>query len=115
MNSYLHIKSFLGQEKTIELLGGWSPLSHKDKVNEINNCLKNQSILSIDQKKELEMTPALEEGPVASTSSNQLQKHPKRSSKDLRRRIKVPRTIRARERPKKIGTDITHKSTGSPN
>ncbi|MBW0564689.1 hypothetical protein O181_104404 [Austropuccinia psidii MF-1] len=31
--------------------------------------LKNQSLLSEDQKKELEMTPALEEGPVASTSS----------------------------------------------
>ncbi|MBW0577589.1 hypothetical protein O181_117304 [Austropuccinia psidii MF-1] len=44
MNSYLHINSFLGQEKTIELLG--------------------------DQNKELEMTPALEtEAPVASTSS----------------------------------------------
>ncbi|MBW0586932.1 hypothetical protein O181_126647 [Austropuccinia psidii MF-1] len=44
MNSYLHIKSFLGQEKTIELVG--------------------------DQKKKLEMTPVLEtEGPVASTSS----------------------------------------------
>ncbi|MBW0521454.1 hypothetical protein O181_061169 [Austropuccinia psidii MF-1] len=35
----------------------------------MNNWLKNQSLLSIDQKKELEMTPALEtEGPVVSTS-----------------------------------------------
>ncbi|MBW0555220.1 hypothetical protein O181_094935, partial [Austropuccinia psidii MF-1] len=31
INSYLNIKSFLGQEKTIELSGGWSPLSCKDK------------------------------------------------------------------------------------
>ncbi|MBW0581508.1 hypothetical protein O181_121223 [Austropuccinia psidii MF-1] len=70
MNSYLHIKSFLGQEKTIELLGGWRPLSCKDKIKKIKNWLKNQSLLSIDQKKELEMTPALEtEAPVASTSS----------------------------------------------
>ncbi|MBW0571369.1 hypothetical protein O181_111084, partial [Austropuccinia psidii MF-1] len=70
MSSYLHIKSFLGQEKTIELLGGWSPLSCKDKVKKIRNWLKNQSLLSIDEKKELEMTPALEtEAPVASTSS----------------------------------------------
>ncbi|MBW0573906.1 hypothetical protein O181_113621 [Austropuccinia psidii MF-1] len=70
MNSYLHIKSFLGQEKTIELLGGWSPLSCKDKVKKINNWLNNQSLSSIDQKKELEMTPALEKkGPVVSTSS----------------------------------------------
>ncbi|MBW0579449.1 hypothetical protein O181_119164 [Austropuccinia psidii MF-1] len=70
MNSYLHIKRFLGQEKTIEPLGGWSPLSCKDKFIKIKNWLKNQSLLSIDQKKELEMTPALEtEGPVGSTSS----------------------------------------------
>ncbi|MBW0506939.1 hypothetical protein O181_046654 [Austropuccinia psidii MF-1] len=69
MNSYLHIKSVLGQEKTIETLGDWSPLSCKDKDTNINNWLKNQSLLSIDQKKDLEMTPALEtEGPVASTS-----------------------------------------------
>ncbi|MBW0548533.1 hypothetical protein O181_088248 [Austropuccinia psidii MF-1] len=69
MNSYLNIKRFLTQEKTIELLGGWSPLSCKDKVKKITNWLKNQSLLSIDQK-ELEMTQALEtEGPVASTSS----------------------------------------------
>ncbi|MBW0590506.1 hypothetical protein O181_130221 [Austropuccinia psidii MF-1] len=70
MNSYLHIKSFLGKEKTIELLGGWSFLSFKDKVKKIKNWLKNQSVLSIEQKKELEMTPAFEtEAPVASTSS----------------------------------------------
>ncbi|MBW0559505.1 hypothetical protein O181_099220 [Austropuccinia psidii MF-1] len=70
MNSYLHIKSFLGQEKTIELLGGWRKFSCKDKVKRIKNWLKNQSLLSIDQKNELEMTPALEtEGPVVSTSS----------------------------------------------
>ncbi|MBW0502090.1 hypothetical protein O181_041805 [Austropuccinia psidii MF-1] len=70
MNYYLHIKSFLVQEKTIELSGGWSPLSFKDKVKKIKNWLKNQSLLSIDQKKELEMTPDLEkEGPVVPTSS----------------------------------------------
>ncbi|MBW0570478.1 hypothetical protein O181_110193 [Austropuccinia psidii MF-1] len=70
MNSYLHIKSFLSQEKTIELLGDWSPLSCKDKVKKINNWLKNQSLLPVDQKKELEMTSALEtEVLVASTRS----------------------------------------------
>ncbi|MBW0499408.1 hypothetical protein O181_039123 [Austropuccinia psidii MF-1] len=69
MNSYLYIKSFLGQENTIELLRGWSQLSCKEKVKKIKNWLKNQSILSIDQK-ELDMTLALEtEGPVVSTSS----------------------------------------------
>ncbi|MBW0504512.1 hypothetical protein O181_044227 [Austropuccinia psidii MF-1] len=70
MNSSLHIKSFLGQEKTIELSGGWSPLSCKDKVKKMKDWLKKQSLLSIDHNKEQEMTPALEtEGPVASTSS----------------------------------------------
>ncbi|MBW0571346.1 hypothetical protein O181_111061 [Austropuccinia psidii MF-1] len=54
MNSYSHIKS----------------VPCKDKVKKIKNWLKKQSLLSIDQKKELEMTPALEtEAPLASTSS----------------------------------------------
>ncbi|MBW0577608.1 hypothetical protein O181_117323 [Austropuccinia psidii MF-1] len=70
MNSYFHIKSFLGQEKTIELLGGWIPLSCKEKVKKLKNLLKNQSLLSIDQKKELKMNPALEkEAPVMFASS----------------------------------------------
>ncbi|MBW0572845.1 hypothetical protein O181_112560 [Austropuccinia psidii MF-1] len=86
MNSYLHIKSFLGQEKTIELLGGWIPLSCKDKVKKIKNWLKNQSLLSIDQKKELEMTPALEtEAPVASTSSISVQGQAQRTSEEAER------------------------------
>ncbi|MBW0522993.1 hypothetical protein O181_062708 [Austropuccinia psidii MF-1] len=45
----------------------------------------------------------------------QLQKHPKRIPKDLRRRRKVPRAIRERVKAKKIVTDLTHKGTGSPN
>ncbi|MBW0536710.1 hypothetical protein O181_076425 [Austropuccinia psidii MF-1] len=45
----------------------------------------------------------------------QLQKHSKRSPKDLRRRRKIPRTIRPRAKEKQIGTDLTHKGTGSPN
>ncbi|MBW0552358.1 hypothetical protein O181_092073 [Austropuccinia psidii MF-1] len=86
MNSYLHIKSFLGQERTIELLGGCSPLSCKDKVKKINNWLKNQSLLSIDQKKELEMTLALgTEVPVASTSSRSVQRQAQRTSEEEER------------------------------
>ncbi|MBW0515656.1 hypothetical protein O181_055371 [Austropuccinia psidii MF-1] len=70
MNSYLHIKRFLGLEKTIELLGGQSLFFCKYKVKKIKNWLKNQSLLSIEQKKELEMTPSLEkEGSLVSTSS----------------------------------------------
>ncbi|MBW0564114.1 hypothetical protein O181_103829, partial [Austropuccinia psidii MF-1] len=86
MNYYLHIKSVLGQEKTIELLGGWSPFSCKGKVKKINNWLKNQSLLSIDQKKELEMPPALEtEAPVASTSSRKVQGQAQRTSEEEER------------------------------
>ncbi|MBW0574851.1 hypothetical protein O181_114566 [Austropuccinia psidii MF-1] len=86
MNSYLHIKSFLGQEKTIEVLGGWSPFSCKDKVKKIKNWLNNKSLLSIDQKKELEMTPALEtEDPVASTSSRSVQRQAQRTSEEEER------------------------------
>ncbi|MBW0565040.1 hypothetical protein O181_104755 [Austropuccinia psidii MF-1] len=92
MNSYLHIKSFLGQEKTIELLGGWSPFSCKDKVKKIKNCLKNQSLLSIDQKKQLEMTPALEtEGPVASTSSKPAPEISKDKPKEPQKNKKGPK------------------------
>ncbi|MBW0531129.1 hypothetical protein O181_070844 [Austropuccinia psidii MF-1] len=81
MNCYLHIKSFLDQEKTIGLLGGWSPLSCKDKVKKIKNWLKNQSLLSLDQKKELEMSPDLGEGPVVSTSSKEKPKGPQKKKK----------------------------------
>ncbi|MBW0549594.1 hypothetical protein O181_089309 [Austropuccinia psidii MF-1] len=91
MNSYLHIKSFLGQEKTIELLGGWSPLSCKDKVKKIKNWLKNQSLLSGDQKKELEMTPALEEGLVASTSSKPAPETSKEKPKGPQKKRKSPK------------------------
>ncbi|MBW0569388.1 hypothetical protein O181_109103 [Austropuccinia psidii MF-1] len=91
MNSYLHIKSFLGQKKAIELLGGWNPLSCKDKVKNLKNWLKNQSILSIDQKKELEMTPALEEGPVASTSSKRAPETSKEKPKGPQKKKKGPK------------------------
>ncbi|MBW0541304.1 hypothetical protein O181_081019 [Austropuccinia psidii MF-1] len=91
MNSYLHIKRFLGQDKTTELLGGWSPLSCKDKVKKIKNWLKNQSLSSVDQKKELGMTPALEEGPVASTSSKPAPESSKENPKGPQKKKKVPK------------------------
>ncbi|MBW0567986.1 hypothetical protein O181_107701 [Austropuccinia psidii MF-1] len=92
MNSYLHIKSFLGQEKTIELLGGWSPLSCKEKVKNIKYWLNNQSPLSIDQNKELGMTPALEtEGPVASTSSKPAPEVSKDKSKGPQKKQRGPK------------------------
>ncbi|MBW0551335.1 hypothetical protein O181_091050 [Austropuccinia psidii MF-1] len=91
MSSYLHMKSFLGQEKTIELLGGWSPFSCKKKVKRLKNWLKNQSLLSVDQKKELEMTPALEEGPVASASSIPAPEASKEKPKGPKKKKKGPK------------------------
>ncbi|MBW0551353.1 hypothetical protein O181_091068 [Austropuccinia psidii MF-1] len=112
MNSYLHIKSFLGKEKTIELLGGWSPLSCKDKVKKMNNWLKSKSLLSIDQKKELEMTPALEtEASVASTSSKPAQE----VSKDKLKGPQKKQRGHKNHQGKSKGKDLTHKGTGSPN
>ncbi|MBW0541258.1 hypothetical protein O181_080973 [Austropuccinia psidii MF-1] len=90
MSSYLHIKSFLGKEKTMELLGGWSPLSCKDKVKKLKNWLKNQSLLSVDHRKEMEMTPALEEGPVVSTSSRPAPEASKKKPKQPQRKKKAP-------------------------
>ncbi|MBW0571124.1 hypothetical protein O181_110839 [Austropuccinia psidii MF-1] len=78
MNSYLHIKSFLVQDNTIELLGGWSPLSCKD-------------------KKELEMTPALEtEAPVASTSSKPAPEAFKNKPKGPQKKQRGPKNHQSR-------------------
>ncbi|MBW0506785.1 hypothetical protein O181_046500 [Austropuccinia psidii MF-1] len=79
------MKRFLGQKKIIEILRGWSLVFHKDKVKKRNNWLKNQSCLSIEQKKALEMSPAVEkEGPVASTSSRAFQRQSKGPQKGQR-------------------------------
>ncbi|MBW0582677.1 hypothetical protein O181_122392 [Austropuccinia psidii MF-1] len=110
MNFYLHMKSFLGQEKTIEALEGWSSLSCKDKVKKIKNWLKTKSLLSIDQKRELEMTEALEkEGPVASTSSRSVQRQAQRASEEGERsqepsrQSQLEKTLRTRVQDHQIG------------
>ncbi|MBW0579741.1 hypothetical protein O181_119456 [Austropuccinia psidii MF-1] len=101
MNSYLDIKSFLGKEKTIELLRGWIPLACKYIVKKIKNWLKNQSLLSIDQKKELEMTPALEtEGPVASTSSKPAPELSKDKPKGPQKKQKGPKNLQGKGKGK---------------
>ncbi|MBW0529840.1 hypothetical protein O181_069555 [Austropuccinia psidii MF-1] len=103
MNSYLHIKSFLSQEKTIELLGVWSQLSCKDKVKKIKDWLNNQSLLSIDQKKEVEMTPALEtEVPVASTSSKPAPEVSKDKPKGPHKKKKGPQSHQGEDKGKAI-------------
>ncbi|MBW0536356.1 hypothetical protein O181_076071 [Austropuccinia psidii MF-1] len=72
------------------------PIVLKRQGQKIKNCLKNQSLLSIDQKKELEMTPALEEGPVVSTSLKPTPEASKENPKGPQKKKKCPRNIKAR-------------------
>ncbi|MBW0554989.1 hypothetical protein O181_094704 [Austropuccinia psidii MF-1] len=75
-----------GSGEGIELLGGWRPSSCKERVKKIKNWLKNQSLLSIEEKKELEMTPALEtKGPVVSNSSRSVQIKAQKTSEEAER------------------------------
>ncbi|MBW0522966.1 hypothetical protein O181_062681 [Austropuccinia psidii MF-1] len=101
MNSYLHIKSFLGQEKTIELLGEWSQFSCKGNVKKIKNWLENPSLLLIDQKKEFEITPALEkESPVAWTSSKPAQEMSKDKLKGPQKKKRGPKSNQSKGKVK---------------
>ncbi|MBW0577083.1 hypothetical protein O181_116798 [Austropuccinia psidii MF-1] len=112
----LHIKSVLGQEKTVEVLGGWSPLSCEDKFKRIKNWVKSPILLSIDQNKELEIGPDLEkEGTVASTSSQPAPEVCKVKSKGPQKKQKVPKKNQRKGKGKPIGTDLNCKGTGSPN
>ncbi|MBW0564628.1 hypothetical protein O181_104343 [Austropuccinia psidii MF-1] len=78
MNSYLQVNKLMRPENTQDLLKGWTHISFKGKVQKIKSWLKDQSILSEDQKKELAQkkynSPV--EAPQASTSKNELQRVP---------------------------------------
>ncbi|MBW0537996.1 hypothetical protein O181_077711 [Austropuccinia psidii MF-1] len=88
----------------------------KRQGQKIKNGLKNQSLLSIKQKKELEMTPSLEkEGPGTSTAPKKLQNSLKKSATNLIKNRQVLRKIKARAKAEPISTDSTHKATGFPN
>ncbi|MBW0584216.1 hypothetical protein O181_123931 [Austropuccinia psidii MF-1] len=89
MNSYLHIKSFWGQEKAIELLEVWSPFYCKDNFKKRKNWLKKQTLL--DKKEELKMTPALEAGPVGSTSSKPTPEASKEKTKGPQKKKEGPK------------------------
>ncbi|MBW0485546.1 hypothetical protein O181_025261 [Austropuccinia psidii MF-1] len=61
------------------------------KIKRRNEWLKNQSILSVDQNKELEITPDLEkEGPVVSTSPKPAPELPKNKSKRPQKKQRHP-------------------------
>ncbi|MBW0538516.1 hypothetical protein O181_078231 [Austropuccinia psidii MF-1] len=61
------------------------------------------------------MTPALEEGPVVSTSSKPAPKASKEKPKGPQENKKSPQNHQGKGKEKQIGTDLTHKGTGSPN
>ncbi|MBW0520686.1 hypothetical protein O181_060401 [Austropuccinia psidii MF-1] len=68
------------------------PIVLQPQSQKIKNWLKNQPLLSIDQKKELEMTPALEtEGPVVSTSSKPAPEVSKDKPKGPQKKQKGPK------------------------
>ncbi|MBW0501358.1 hypothetical protein O181_041073 [Austropuccinia psidii MF-1] len=64
----------------------------------MNNWLQNQSLLTIDQKKELEMIPDLEkEGPVASKISKKAPEQPKENTKGPQKKQRGPRNNQGKE------------------
>ncbi|MBW0503578.1 hypothetical protein O181_043293 [Austropuccinia psidii MF-1] len=79
MNSYLQVKRFMGRETKEDVMKGWTPISRKGQVQQIKAWLKNQSLLSDDQKKNLaqrrDNIPV--EGLQASTSAKQGKENPK--------------------------------------
>ncbi|MBW0563735.1 hypothetical protein O181_103450 [Austropuccinia psidii MF-1] len=83
MNSNLKVKKLMGPETTEELLKGWTPMSCKGKVQQIKALLKNQSMLSEDQKKKLAQgkEDSQEEASQASTRKNPPQKVPNKTKK----------------------------------
>ncbi|MBW0511121.1 hypothetical protein O181_050836 [Austropuccinia psidii MF-1] len=72
----------MGPEKTEDLLKGCTPMSCKGQVHKIKACLKNQSMLSEDQKNNLaqgkDNSPV--EAPHSSTSAKQGQENFKEQS-----------------------------------
>ncbi|MBW0525569.1 hypothetical protein O181_065284 [Austropuccinia psidii MF-1] len=98
----------MSPEKTEELLRGWTPMSCKGQVQQIKAWLKNQSMLSEDQKKKLaqgkDNTPV--EAPQVSKSKTLPPKVPNKDKK-------TPKTNR-RERQNPSGRSLTHRITDFP-
>ncbi|MBW0509682.1 hypothetical protein O181_049397 [Austropuccinia psidii MF-1] len=73
----------MGPEKTEELLKGWTPISCKGQVQQIKAWLKNQSMVSENQKKKLAQGKenSRVEASQASTSEHPSQQVPKKPNK----------------------------------
>ncbi|MBW0590596.1 hypothetical protein O181_130311 [Austropuccinia psidii MF-1] len=84
MNSYLQVKTFTGPEKEVDLLRGWKPMSCKGQVQQRKARLKNQSILSEDQRKNLAQGKAKSpvEASQASKSKNPPQQVPQKGQEN---------------------------------
>ncbi|MBW0568556.1 hypothetical protein O181_108271 [Austropuccinia psidii MF-1] len=82
----------MGPEKTQDLLKGWKPMSCKGQVQKIKSWLKNQRILSEEQKKELSQKK--QNSPVealqASKCKNTPQQVPKKGKKKEKYKRKKP-------------------------
>ncbi|MBW0567843.1 hypothetical protein O181_107558 [Austropuccinia psidii MF-1] len=104
MNSYLHIQSFLGQEKPIFLQRKFQ--KDKELVEKSKSFIHRREEGTENDSSFGERRPS---------GVYQLQKCAKTSTKDLRRNSEVPRTIKEKEKAKPIGTDLTHRVIGSPN
>ncbi|MBW0519367.1 hypothetical protein O181_059082 [Austropuccinia psidii MF-1] len=102
MNSYLQVKKFMGPEKTEEIVKGWTPMSYKGQVQQIKAWLKNQSMLSEDQKKKLDQgkdnTPV--EAPQASTSKDPPQPVPNKPKKTPKTNQKGKKKAKGKAKPK---------------
>ncbi|MBW0479314.1 hypothetical protein O181_019029 [Austropuccinia psidii MF-1] len=91
----------MGPEKKENLLKGWTPMSFKGQVHQIKAWLKNQSMLSEDQKKKLAQEKNIPvEAPQASTSKNLPQQAPKSGKKTSKRDQKGKQKAKGKANPK---------------
>ncbi|MBW0580046.1 hypothetical protein O181_119761 [Austropuccinia psidii MF-1] len=92
----------MGSENTEELLNSWTPISWKGQVQQIKDWLKNQSILSEDQKKKLaqgkESSPV--EVPQASTRGNLPQQVPDKPKQAPKTNQKGKQKAKGKAKPK---------------
>ncbi|MBW0499728.1 hypothetical protein O181_039443 [Austropuccinia psidii MF-1] len=95
-------EKFMGPEKTEDLLKDWTPMSCKGQVQQIKAWLKNQRMLSEDQKKKLaqEKDNSQVEAPQASTSKSPPQQVTNKGKKTPKTNQKGKQKAEGKEKPK---------------
>ncbi|MBW0498483.1 hypothetical protein O181_038198 [Austropuccinia psidii MF-1] len=110
---------FVGPEKTEDLLRGWTPMSFKGQAQQIKALLKNQNILSEDQKKKLAQgkTNSLVEAPKASKRKDIPQQVPNKDKKAPKRNQEGKQKVKPKwKKPYPQNYKITNKEkTGMEN